>query len=161
MHGANDWKEYAEWAEKNIMVWVMIENTDAVKNIDAILSSGVDAVYLGAFDLSMSMGLKGNFTHPDVVEAQDRVLKLALSKGVDVAMNLDLANLGARTGEVALQEMDTLGQIAESRVPSTPEEFLEAARIWRDKGCRIGTIQSDRQILTDTYRKIAVKLREL
>jgi hypothetical protein len=97
----------------------------------------------------------------DVVEAQDRVLKLALSKGVDVAMNLDLANLGARTGEVALQEMDTLGQIAESRVPSTPEEFLEAARIWRDKGCRIGTIQSDRQILTDTYRKIAVKLREL
>jgi len=161
MHGTLDWKEYAEWIEKNVMVWVMIENTDAVKNIDSILDSGVDAIYLGAFDLAMSMGFKGNFTHPDVVEAQDRVLKLALSKGVDVAMNLDLASLGARTGEVALQEMDTLGQIAEHRVPSTPEEFLEAARIWRDKGCRIGTVLTDRQILTDTYRKITAKFREL
>ncbi len=161
MHGARDWKEYAEWAEKNIMVWVMVENTDAVKNIDSILASGVDAIFIGAFDLSMSMGLKGNFTHPDVVEVQDRVVQLALSRGIDVAINLDLARLGTGETKTVSKDLDQLGQIAPDRIPSTPEEFLEAARIERKKGCRIATVLSDRQILTDTYRKIAVKFQEL
>jgi 2-keto-3-deoxy-L-rhamnonate aldolase RhmA len=161
MHGARDWKEYAEWAKENLMVWVMIENTDAVKNIESILSSGVDAILIGSFDLSMSMGLEGNFTHPDVVEAQDRVVQLALSKGVDVAVNLDLASLGARVEDIDLRAMDQLGQIAQDRVPYEPEEFLEAARLWRDKGCRIATAQTDRQILTDTYRKLMAAFQKL
>ena len=139
MHGIIDWKEYVQWAEKNIMVWVMVENTDAVKDIDAILSSGVDAICVGPYDLSMFMGLKGDFRHPDVVAVEDRIVKLAVKRGIDVVADLDCI----KEGEIS------------------PEEYLEAARAWRKKGGRIVTILNDCKVLTDTYKKMVAKCREL
>jgi len=139
MHGIVDWKEYTEWAEKNVMVWVMVENTDAVKNIDAILSSGVDAICVGPYDLSMFMGLKGDFRHPDVVATEERIIKLAVSRGIDVVADLDCI----REGEI------------------TPEEYLAATRAWRKKGGRIVTVLNDRKLLTDAYKKMLAKFREL
>jgi len=138
-YGAIDWEEYTAWAEKNIMVWVMIENTEAVENIDSILSSGVDAVYVGPCDLAMSMGLGGDVTHPDVLSAQDRVAQLALSRGVDVVINLDCIKVGLAEAE--------------------PEEVLEAARAWRKKGCRLVTVLDDRKCLIDAYKKVLPKFK--
>ena len=106
MHGVIDWKAYTDWAERNIMVWVMVENTEAVKNIDAILASGVDAICVGPYDLSMFMGLKGDFLHPDVAGEDDRIVKLAVSPDVDVIANLDCIKEGE----------------------ATPEEYMEAVR---------------------------------
>lgn len=139
MHGAIDWKVYSEWSERNTMVWVMVENTEAVKNIDSILSSGVDAISLGPYDLSVSMGLKGDFRHSDVVSVLDRVTQVASNRGVDVVFHLGYADFDV----------------------STPEGLLETARSWKKKGCRIVTQLSDRQCLTDRYREVVAKFREL
>ena len=63
-------KPYLEWLPKNAVVVVMIEHKDAVKNIDEILSvPGVDAFIIGPYDLSSSMGLPGEISHPKVQEA--------------------------------------------------------------------------------------------
>ncbi len=59
-----------EKANENILVAVQIEHIEAVKNIDEILGvPGIDAVFIGPYDLSASMGLAGQFDHPDYVTA--------------------------------------------------------------------------------------------
>lgn len=76
---ANGWgmgfEEYAENANTSVMVAVMIESRNAVENIDSILSvAGVDAVFIGPYDLSGSYGFPGDTNHPSVVAAKKRVL---------------------------------------------------------------------------------------
>jgi len=66
--------EYMETANDNIAVIVQAEHIDAVNNIDEIVEvEGIDAVFIGPYDLSASMGLMGQVDHPQVVEAIDRV----------------------------------------------------------------------------------------
>lgn len=50
----------------------IIENNDALDNIDAILEvSEIDVWYIGIYDLSCSLGLKGQLDHPKVLEIFD------------------------------------------------------------------------------------------
>jgi 4-hydroxy-2-oxoheptanedioate aldolase len=47
-----------QWAADNVAVIPMIETVEAISNLDAILSvPGVDAIYVGPADLSISLGL--------------------------------------------------------------------------------------------------------
>ena len=58
-------KKYLEWQEEHTMVVVQIEHIEAVKNIDLILSvPGVDAYFVGPYDLSGSLGIPGQLTIP-------------------------------------------------------------------------------------------------
>jgi len=70
--------EYVKVANQEIMAILLIEHIEAVDRIDEILSvPGVDVVMIGPYDLSGSMGMLGQVTHPDVEEAIDRVLAAA------------------------------------------------------------------------------------
>ena len=61
--------EYAR-ANDEVLLAVQIEHIEAVGNIDEILSvSGIDAVFIGPYDLSASMGIAGQFEHPDYAAA--------------------------------------------------------------------------------------------
>jgi 4-hydroxy-2-oxoheptanedioate aldolase len=56
-----------EWAGANVAVIPMIETTEAIANLDDILSvPGVDAIYVGPADLAISLGLgpSGNDGNP-------------------------------------------------------------------------------------------------
>lgn len=67
--------EEVKRANEEVVVAVQIEHIDAVQCIDDILSvPGVDAVFIGPYDLSASMGLTGEFDHPDYISARDRIL---------------------------------------------------------------------------------------
>ena len=51
-----------------------IEHIRAVENLDAILSHPrLDAIMVGPYDLSGSMGLTGQFDHPDFKAALERI----------------------------------------------------------------------------------------
>jgi 2-dehydro-3-deoxyglucarate aldolase len=66
--------DYMETANDSIAVIVQAEHIDAVNNIEQIVEvEGIDAVFIGPYDLSASMGLMGQVEHPEVVEAIDRV----------------------------------------------------------------------------------------
>lgn len=66
--------EYMESANDRIAAIIQAEHIDAVNNIDAIVKvDGIDAVFIGPYDLSASMGRMGEVDHPEVVEAIDRV----------------------------------------------------------------------------------------
>ena len=50
--------DYVEWASENVAVIPMIETRQAVSNLPEILEvSGIDAVYVGPADLSLTLGL--------------------------------------------------------------------------------------------------------
>jgi len=66
--------EYLEVANEQTTVVVQIEHRDAVADVDQIVAvPGIDAVFVGPYDLSNSMGLVGQVSHPDVRAAIDKV----------------------------------------------------------------------------------------
>jgi 2-dehydro-3-deoxyglucarate aldolase len=51
---------------EELVIVAQIESISAIKNLDAILSvEGLDAMMIGPYDLSASMGITGQFAHPD------------------------------------------------------------------------------------------------
>lgn len=73
-----DFEGYKKWNETESIVIVQIEHIKAVENLEAILSvEGVDAFIIGPYDLSASLGVSGQFDHPDVVKALRRVQDVA------------------------------------------------------------------------------------
>lgn len=65
---------YVAEANQKLIVMLQVEHIEAVRNIDAIVSTeGISAVFIGPYDLSASMGLPGEVTHPDVVMAIETV----------------------------------------------------------------------------------------
>jgi 2-dehydro-3-deoxyglucarate aldolase len=67
-------REYLSTANRDIAVIVQAEHAHAVENIDAIVRvPGVDAVLLGPYDLSASLGKMGQVDDPQVVDAIGRV----------------------------------------------------------------------------------------
>jgi 2-keto-3-deoxy-L-rhamnonate aldolase RhmA len=76
-------KEYLRTANDEIAVIVQAENVRAVENIEAIVRvPGVDAVLLGPYDLSASLGKMGQVDHPDVVAAIARVTDACRDAGM-------------------------------------------------------------------------------
>jgi 4-hydroxy-2-oxoheptanedioate aldolase len=80
VHGA----DYAAAANDNVVVFAMIETKQALDNLDAILEvDGIDAVYIGPSDLSLSLGCKPVFddVDPPVAQAIDHILERAHAHG--------------------------------------------------------------------------------
>ena len=74
-------KEYLQSANAQTAVIVQIEHRDAVSNVDQILSvPGIDAVFIGPYDLSGSLGLLGQISHADVTTAISAVRTACLRR---------------------------------------------------------------------------------
>jgi len=66
--------EYIASANDRIAVIVQAEHSDAVANVDDILGvQGIDAIFVGPYDLSGSMGLLGQVSDARVVAAIEKV----------------------------------------------------------------------------------------
>ena len=67
--------EYYSNHNRDVLVVAMIEHISAVKQVDAILATpGLDAILIGPYDLSVSMGIPGQLQHPHVLAAQQVIL---------------------------------------------------------------------------------------
>jgi 2-keto-3-deoxy-L-rhamnonate aldolase RhmA len=79
--------EYLQTANEDILLSVQAESSEAVKNIEAIVQvSGLDAVVVGPYDLSASMGLPGQIEHPDVMTAIQRVAAVCFDAGMPIGI---------------------------------------------------------------------------
>lgn len=70
-----------------------VEALDAVEEIAAV--PGVDSLFIGPTDLSASMGLLGQFDHPDVVAAVQRIVGTAKANGLSVGAGVGTSSLAA------------------------------------------------------------------
>jgi 2-keto-3-deoxy-L-rhamnonate aldolase RhmA len=77
--------DYAKFADENVLVVVIIEQKEAVANIEAIADvPGIDVLFIGANDLSYSLGVRGNTKDPVVEQACAKVLAAGKKRGIAV-----------------------------------------------------------------------------
>jgi len=80
-------QDYVTRANQKIAAIVQAEHIEAVKNIEAIVKvPGIDAVFVGPYDLSASMGKPGQIKDPEVQAAMDKVRKAAIHAGVKLGI---------------------------------------------------------------------------
>ncbi len=75
VHGyGTKFQSYVDKANQETTVIVQIEHIDAVHAVESIVQvPGIDAILLGPYDLSASLGKMGKVDDPEVVSAIDRV----------------------------------------------------------------------------------------
>ncbi len=72
--------DYAAHADETVITLAMIETVQALENLDEIVATpGLDGVYIGPWDLSLSLGIPklGDFRNPELARALDRILNAA------------------------------------------------------------------------------------
>lgn len=75
-YGFTPLSEYVSAANRRTLVIVQAEDKRAVENLDEILAvEGVDGVFVGPTDLSQSLGLAGQFDHPEVKGVLESVIQ--------------------------------------------------------------------------------------
>jgi 4-hydroxy-2-oxoheptanedioate aldolase len=82
--------DYPKHANDTIVRFAMIETAQALDNLDDILSvEGIDAVYIGPSDLSLSLGCTPAFDEldPKAAAAVDHILERAKAHGVVAAIH--------------------------------------------------------------------------
>ena len=80
--------DYSIEAQAPLLV-AMIEHHRAMPELDSILVvDGLDAVLIGPYDLSASMGLMAQFDHPDFLAIMERIRKVAAEKGIPVGVHV-------------------------------------------------------------------------
>jgi 2-keto-3-deoxy-L-rhamnonate aldolase RhmA len=64
--------EFFAQANEETMVIIQLESAHAFENLESIVSvPGVDVAWVGHYDLTLSMGLPGQFDHPRFLQAMD------------------------------------------------------------------------------------------
>lgn len=80
-----DFDKYKQWQASETLVIVQIEHIEAVNNFEAILNiDGVNGFIIGPYDLSASLGIPGEFEHPDFRAVLDKIHHI--SREMDVMM---------------------------------------------------------------------------
>lgn len=120
------WSEYFGQANQHSLVVAQIETAAAVEAAEDIASvEGVDVLFVGPLDLSVSLGCPGDFTQPHFLAALERVVAACkrhskvpgiLSRPPLVSQHKQLGfrflALGSDSGSVVTGLMQSLQQIA-------------------------------------------------
>ena len=70
-------KEYLENLNRNNVCIIGIESVPAIDNLDQILKvDGIDGIFVGPNDLSISLGVPNEYDHPDYEAALRRILSI-------------------------------------------------------------------------------------
>lgn len=80
--------EYSAEAQAPLLV-AMIEHIRAVNNLEDILKvEGLDAVLIGPYDLSASMGITAQFELPEFIRVTDRIKTLCRNHGISCGVHV-------------------------------------------------------------------------
>ena len=80
-------QEYVENANDRLAIVIQAENAEAVRNIEAIAAvQGIGAVFVGPFDLSGSLGVLGQISHPRVQDAIEEVRRCCRKASVPLGI---------------------------------------------------------------------------
>ena len=98
-----DFDKYKEWQATESVVIVQIEHIEGVNNLEAILrTKGVDGFIIGPYDLSASLGIPGEFEHPDFKKALGTVHRV--SKQTNALMGIHVVKPDVSEGKERISE---------------------------------------------------------
>lgn len=76
-------RAYLEEYNKDSFFVVMVESAPGVANLEAILAvEGIDAVFIGPHDLTVSLNLPEQYEHPSVQEAITTIIRTSAAHGI-------------------------------------------------------------------------------
>ena len=82
-YGAGNAAAYFEKSAHEPLVMIQLEHIEAARNLDAILEvPGIDAIIVGPFDFTLSMGKPGQFRDPEVTAILDECCRKVKAKGL-------------------------------------------------------------------------------
>ena len=74
IYGGSD---YGKYANDEILKFAMIETTEALDNLDPIMSTpGLNGIYIGPADLSLAIGEEPGFDNPEGSKVYDVIMKI-------------------------------------------------------------------------------------
>jgi 2-keto-3-deoxy-L-rhamnonate aldolase RhmA len=84
-------------ANQRSVIFALVETREGAQNAEAIASvDGIDGLWIGHLDLSSSLGIPGQFEHPDYLAAVDRIAKAARDCDKSLGRMVEAAEEGAK-----------------------------------------------------------------
>ena len=134
-YNTENWVQHAQWSNEQTMIWLLVEGQEGVQNFDDILTvPNIDAMMLGPFDLSQSLGIPGQLDHPLLIKTLQGMVRKANARKIDVIA-------------VMLSELQ-------------PEDIKASVQKWSTLGCKIMTVGGDRGIICTGFKTILARARE-
>jgi 2-dehydro-3-deoxyglucarate aldolase len=97
-----NFESYKEEAQSPFLV-AMIENVRACNNLKEILAvEGLDAILIGPYDLSASLGVTGELDHPDFISTMEKIRRSAFDANIPAGVHVvspSISQLNARIEE--------------------------------------------------------------
>ena len=132
-HSVRDWRGYVADEEARVGAVALVETAAGAGAIEAIAAvPGLAALMVGPFDLSVSMGLEGDWRHPQVEAALARMVAAARANGLAVMMPV---------------------------FAPRPEECRDLIERWRSEGVRCFVVGSDKILIADALAGWSAALR--
>ncbi|WP_373512930.1 HpcH/HpaI aldolase/citrate lyase family protein [Persicitalea sp.] len=79
---AQNFDEYYQNSRENLLGVVQIETAEALNHLDEIAAlDGVDVLFIGPADLTMELGIFGQFDHPKLKDAVQKIIAAAQKAG--------------------------------------------------------------------------------
>lgn len=111
-----DHKAWLVDADESTILVAHIETADGYRNAEEIIATpGLDMLYVGPYDFSLSMGHPGDYSHPDVLEPMNRILEICKAHKVPfgtTAANMEGAAYWIDRGAQFFEAVDELSLIA-------------------------------------------------
>lgn len=83
-------QEYLQQNNRNNFVMIGIESIPAIENLEAIVQvKGIDAIFIGPNDLTISMGIPAQVNHPDYEEKLRYVIRICTAQNIPVVIHLN------------------------------------------------------------------------
>ncbi len=80
-------------ASKDLLIIIQLEGIEAIENLDEILDiEDIDIIFVGPYDLSQSLGVPGQVTHPTVIEKMKHIVNKARAKNKVIGTFIDDMN---------------------------------------------------------------------
>ncbi len=93
-----------EHTNRDSLVIAQIESTTGLENAEEIVAvPDVDVIWLGQFDLTLSLGIPGQFDHPTYRDAVDRLLEICRRNGKPLGQMIASTAEGAGLRERGFQ----------------------------------------------------------
>lgn len=107
-------KEYLEKRNANTICIIGIESVPAIENLNNILDiDGIDAIFVGPNDLSISLGVPNEYEHPIYEEALEKIIDICTKKNTPVMIHHQTIELTkrwlAKGAKFVLHSTDTRG----------------------------------------------------
>lgn len=128
--------DYIAEANSDLLRMVQCETEQAVRDVEEIASiKNIDLIFVGPYDLSLSLGIPGDFFHPKMVDAVDKILaacgKSGKIAGIFVSSPEEMQKRIAQGFTFFAYSMDTLIFASATRaiVDTARRSIIEKERI--------------------------------